>query len=130
MNAITKVPVGVNFRAKAEIIDLERLGWDFYEIYMDIYLCHQDNYRQENGLPKKSFDMDFTVEDAAEWEREHHCVEIIVNADGTTKNGMCQKPEFGNDTYEKDDTGDDEKTVEDLNTLLEKGLLWDIEIDF
>ncbi len=127
---LTTVPTGVSFRAKAEILDLERLGWDFYDLYMDVYLCHQDKYRAENELPKKSFDMDFTVEDAAQWEQENYHVEITVDENGSTSYAMCQHAHIGNETHGQGETGDDEKTIEDLNALLSQGLLWNIETDF
>ena len=123
---LTTVPTGVSFRAKAEILDLERLGWDFHYLYSEVHEAHQSQYKEEHGEEDPSYDMN----SAADYEQENYHVEVTVNEDGTTTYAMCQHAHVGNETYWQGETGDDEKTIEDLNALLSQGLLWNIETDF
>lgn len=106
----TQKTITTNFRAKAEIADLENLGWDFSYIYDEVAEAQK-----------------LTTEQAEEWEKENYCVEITVNEAGKTGYSMQQQPHYGNESFGQGDTGDDKKTIEDLNLLLAEGKLWDIE---
>lgn len=60
-------------------------------------------------------------------EYEGYCTEIRVSEDGKTEFAIVNSEKLRNKIWEGSDyepTGDDEKTLEDLAYLAEKGKLW------
>ena len=110
-----------NFTARAEILDLERRGWNFDDLYNEVHEAYQGQYRAEHGEDDPGYDMN----SAADYEQENYHVRIKVNADGTTEHYICQNQ--GSEEYYQGDTGDDKATIEDLIALHDSGDLWDCE---
>ena len=96
--------------ARVEIRDLERLGWTF------------DSWDDNTALA-----MYVSEEEAIEINRKYFHAIIKVDANGRTFYDW-EDTETG-DRTDWSETGDDEKTIEDLATLLAQGKLWDVEYD-
>ena len=94
--------------ARVEIQHLEELGWAF------------DNWDDSTAKA-----MDIPLEDAIAENREKFIAVIKVDANGRTFYDW-EDTETG-DRTDWSETGDDEKTIEDLATLLAQGKLWDVE---
>lgn len=93
--------------ANVEIKDLEKLGWDFSELY--------ESVASTKGISEKK---------AEKWEKKNFYAKITVREDGTYWEPCAWN---GNEAYEKEETGDDKQTIEDLAQLDSKGKLWDVE---
>ena len=101
---------GKNFYANVEIKDLERLGWDFYPTYEDVAKAKN-----------------ISEEEAKAWENENYHVQIKVDNEGYTSFRTVNTSRADNKIDEGsgyEDTGDDEKTTEDLCTLYNESKLW------
>ncbi len=101
----TKLNFAKNFTAKVEIADLEKLGWEFSPTYEDV--------SKAKGISE---------EEAKIWENENYHVEIEVREDGSTFWASCSND--GNNFSDKEATGDDQQTIEDLEKLHSEGKLW------
>jgi hypothetical protein len=105
-----------NFRTKAEIKDLEELGWSFDSDYASI--------AEAQGI---------TEEEAKEWENENYHVVIQVDEEGKTEwyfQNTMKDQQGISETSDKESTGDDEQTIKDLNQLYSEDKLWDMENDW
>ena len=95
--------------AKAEIADLESLGWNFDSLY--------EKVANAVGVP---------FEYAKKDQQENYCIRIMVDEYGKTSYSRCQKKHLGEREFEHGVTGDDVKTLKDLETLFDQGKLWDV----
>ena len=105
------------FAANAEIEDLEKLGWNLDDVYEDAYAATRSKTREEWEVAG--------FEAAAGSIRKSHYCRIEVRENGSTYYFL--RPWVGNEDYERQETGDDEKTVADLQGLNAAGKLWGIE---
>lgn len=104
----SKFDFSKNFTARVEIEDLEKRSWDFSCLYEEVATAQE-----------------ISIEAAEACQKETYCVLIEVNEDGTTTYDMCQKAHYGNECSGREDTGDDNATIADLEELYKDGLLWD-----
>ena len=83
--------------ARAEFADLERVGWDFSDIY--------EGVAEAKGM---------TITAAEKWEKENYHIVVTVEADCTYYQ-PCHNAN-GNEG-DRQETGDDNKTRRDLSDL-------------
>lgn len=105
----TKFNFAKNFNAKAEISDLEMLGWNF-------------EYDDTANA------MDISIEEAEKYVKDTYSVEITVNEEGKTlwRYINNSKDATGIDQgSDNEESGDDEQTIKDLEKLHAEGKLWD-----
>ena len=92
--------------ARVEIKDLERLGWTF------------DGWDQQ-----RSYKQEISLQDI-DYNRKKYIATIAIELDGKTIYDWEER-----ETREGSEwvpTGNDEKMMKDLKTLLEEGKLWDV----
>jgi len=104
----TKLNFAKNFKANVEIADLEKLGWEFDPTYEDV--------ARAKGINEK---------DAKAWENENYFVVITVDEKGNTFWNTQSYKE--NNFSDREATGDDEQTIEDLKQLYNESKLWNVE---
>lgn len=110
MTLLTKNHFQKNFSASAEITDLEALGWDFTEYY------------QNNA---EYYDISF--DQSKEQVQAFYFVRLHVNEYGATFFELLNYESRDSSHYEE--TGDDDKTIEDLMTLYQEDGLWDVQFE-
>lgn len=99
--------MGDDFSVRVEYVDLERMGWDFSEIY-------------ENA----SGAMGFSLEEAEKWEKDNCHVRIFKRCDGRIF--WVPSNMIVGDMGDCMETGDDNKTIGDIMVLYAESKLWDI----
>jgi hypothetical protein len=110
-NAI--IDTGPGFSAHAKIEDLEKLGWEFTHDYQE-----QADAKSESGTA--------SYEEVKKEERntkENYHIRLYNRGKGIKY--IYSHNESG-DTGEARPSGDDEKTKEDVQTLLQEGKLWEV----
>jgi len=104
----TKLDFTKNIMASVSIKDLEELGWEFDPTYEDV--------AKAKGINEQ---------DAKAWENENYFVVITVDEKGNTFwNSQSYE---GNNFSDREATGDDAQTIEDLKQLYNEGKLWNVE---
>lgn len=105
----TKLNFAKNFRANVEMRDLMRLGWEF-----DI----EDTMKALNLTEKNAWD----------YVCQTYHIEINVDENGNTFWNYVNSQEAGRGIFEgseREATGDDKQTIEDLKQLSSQEKLWD-----
>jgi hypothetical protein len=92
---------------KAEIKDLEDLGWDFSNIYEEVADAQE-----------------LSLEAAEAWEKENYCVELKFYENGGVDYLMSQKN--GNEHSSYENCGDSKAAQKDLKKLIQQGKIWDV----
>ena len=104
-------PFKNSFRVSAEVADLEQLGWDF-------------DYQETADA------MGITLEEARSYVYETYHIDITVNEDGKTfwNYTNTHKQEDGYwEGSDKEPTGDDQATMNDIRHLYSQNRLWNVE---
>src|SRR6056297_1935047 len=101
----TKLDFTKNIMASVSIKDLEELGWEFDPTYEEV--------AKAKGINEQ---------EAKAWENENYFVVITVDEKGNT---FCNTQSYeGNNFSDREATGDDKQTIEDLKQLHIEGKLW------
>lgn len=120
-NQIESIDFSKNIKVSAEIADLENLGWNFERVYEGVFLAYQNAYKSEHGEKDHTFDMN----SAGEYEYRNYHIVIFVDENGSAF--WCTQSNYENEISDREWTGEDDKTIQDIIFLNSKGLLWNIE---
>ena len=104
--AETTINTGNGFSAHVEIEDLEKIGWEFSDLYEGVAAAQ--------GL---------SLEDAEKWEKENYHIRLHNNGDGVM---WIPSHNTAGDTGDSEDPGDSEKTEKDIQQLYADGDLWKV----
>lgn len=94
------------FSAHVDFEDLEKLGWDFSQLYKGVAAAQ--------GI---------SMEEAEAWEKENYHVRLFNNGNGVK--WIPSHNQYG-DQGDCEDPGDDKKTEYDIQHLYNNAGLWEV----
>lgn len=106
MKITDKLNITAGFSAHVDFSDLEKIGWDFTDLYEGVAAAQQ-----------------LSLKEAEQWEKENYHVRLYWNE------GIMWIPSHNThgDTGDAEDPGDQAQAHKDIAELYERGLLWEVE---
>jgi hypothetical protein len=111
------IDTGAGFSAHVEISDLEKLGWNFDDVYESVA-----RNRRRDGMYAEPLSRE-QMKSAEKWEKKNYHVRIYNTGKGIR---YVMSHNQNGDTGEGRPCGDEKSAHEDVQKLYQNSLLWEL----